>query len=115
MKTVIKVLAVAAVLATSAAQAQYYPYNPYQRHSVPANNYARAYNQGTASAYWGMAQGGNQFMNGVAVGAQMAQQPIVVAPAPIYGGVPPGTPYGVPQQAYPYPYPVAPGYVPYIR
>lgn len=120
MKAFVAIAATAAVLAAAPVQAQYYPYNPYvnpwERHSVPANNYARGYNQGQFNAYTGMAAGSAMFMTGLA--ARTAPQ-VVVVPAPVYGGVPPGTPYGVPvPPAYgPYgPAPVPPPYaVPYVQ
>jgi len=119
MKTFVKLAVAATVLVSASAHAQYYPYyNPYDRHSIPANNYARGYNQGMANAYTGMAAGSGMFMNGFAAGYQMAQPPVIVAPAPVYGGPPPGTPYGVPvvPQGYGYgPYGSAPYAVPYIR
>jgi len=110
MKNFVKVALVAAALTVSAAQAQYYPYyNPYQRHSVPANNYARGYNQGMANAYIGMNQGSNLFMNGFAAGAQIAQPPVVVAPPPPAYYAPPAY---APAPVYNAPvYSVPPGYV----
>jgi len=109
MKNFVRVLLVAAAL-VSTAQAQYYPYyNSYQRHSVPANNYARGYNQGMANAYIGMNQGSNLFMNGFAAGAQMAQPPVVVMPPPVYA---PAPVYAAPVPTYNAPvYSVPPGYV----
>lgn len=116
MKKQIVSLAVLALVSMS-VQAQYYPYDPYQRHSVPANNYARSYNQGSTNAYIGMGYGGSAFMNGVIMSSP---PPVIVAPQPLYGGPPPGTPYGIPYQAVPNyntygaPYDV-PYAVPYVR
>jgi len=107
MKAFVAIAAVSAALASAPAQAQYYPYNTWDRHSVPANNYARGYNQGAANAYAGMAAGGNMFMNGVI--ASTVPPPVYVVPPPVYA-VPPGVPYVVP---VPVPAPgYAPGYAP---
>jgi hypothetical protein len=113
MKSFAKIAStVALVLAGTVAHAQYYPYNYYQRDSIAANNYARGYNQGAASAYSGMAQGGSMFMNGFSTGVQMSQPPVVItAPPPTYyNNAPPGTPYGAP---YPPPGYIAPCCSPY--
>ena len=118
MKTSFAVLIAAVAFSATTAQAQYYPYNPYDRHSVPANNYARGYNQGSASAYSGMAYGGSSFMNGLAAVAP----PVVVAPTPpgynmppsplyVPGAVPlPPVNYGLVPNPYNIPYAV-----PYVR
>jgi hypothetical protein len=99
MKSFAKIASAIVLMASGTiAHAQYYPYNYYQRDSIAANNYARGYNQGSASAYSGMAQGGSMFMNGFSAGVQMSQPPVVItAPPPAYyNTVPPGTPYGAP-------------------
>jgi hypothetical protein len=118
MKAFVAIAATAAVLASVPAQAQYYPYNSYDRHSVPANNYARGYNQGSANAYAGMAAGGNMFMNGVI--ASTAPPPVYAVPPPVYsvpptfyapGAVPlPPVGYGLVPNPYGIPY-----VVPYFR
>jgi hypothetical protein len=118
MKASFAVLIAAVAFSATAVQAQYYPYNPYDRHSVPANNYARGYNQGAANAYSGMAAGGSSFMNGMAA----VTPPVVVAPLPQGYNMPPGPLYApgavpLPPVGYglvPNPYNI-PYMVPYVR
>lgn len=89
MKTALAVLTAAVALSATAVQAQYYPYNSYNRHSVPANNYARGYNQGAANAYSGMAAGGSAFMNGMAA----VNPPVVIIVPPVGYATPMGPLY----------------------
>jgi hypothetical protein len=118
MKIYFKVLITAVAFSATTAQAQYYLYNPYDRHSVPANNYARGYDQGAANAYSGMAAGGSSFMNGMmAVAPPVMAMPLPqgynMPPGPLYapGAVPlPPVGYGLVPNPYNIPYAV-----PYVR
>lgn len=122
MKHSIQLVALGLLLTSTVATAQYYPYVPYERHSVPANDYSRGYNQGAASAYSGMSQGSNMFMGSFATGMSIAQPNVVPVPVPAQPAPPAVLPYAlnytpVPPVGYGVvPQPYGPIYtVPYVR
>lgn len=120
MKHSIRLATLGLLLTSTVATAQYYPYVPYERHSVPANDYARGYNQGAASAYSGMSQGSNMFMGSFATGMSITRPNLV--PVPVQPTGPAVLPYAlnytpVPPVGYGVvPQPYGPVYaVPYVR